>query len=144
MSDLRDALDHALGAASDGYTLIRIDQLIDGEPVGVAYNLTDRCMLVLVDDTGRRHTGFDDPLGLERDDGVAQLADWLTELFCTSVVPERTQGRGWDGHGGTPYAVYDFVLADGPVSLRHAGKPAARGRPRGPAFRETVSNGVAP
>ncbi|MCS6496796.1 hypothetical protein NX905_21360 [Burkholderia thailandensis] len=119
MDDLRAALDHALGDASYKYTLIRIHQLIDGEPAGVAYNLANKCMLVLVDDTDRRHSGFDAPLGLERNDGVAKLADSLTEFFRTSVVPERLQGRGWDGHGGTPYAVYDFLLADGPTALRY-------------------------
>jgi hypothetical protein len=64
MADLRQALNHALGAAADTYTLIRIDHLVDDEPAGVAYNLANRCMLVLVDDTDRRHTGFDEPLGL--------------------------------------------------------------------------------
>ncbi|HEP6430841.1 TPA: hypothetical protein VDB83_005167 [Burkholderia cenocepacia] len=119
MADLRSALDHAFGATSDRYTLIRIDDLVEGEPAGVAYNLAEKCMLVLVDDTGRRHSGFDEPHGLERDDGVTELARSLTEFFRTSVVPERLQGRGWDGHGGTPFAVYDFVLKDGPAVLKY-------------------------
>ncbi|KGW78552.1 hypothetical protein Y046_4778 [Burkholderia pseudomallei MSHR2990] len=119
MVDRRQASNHALGAASDPYTLIRIDHLVDGEPAGVAYNLANRCMLVLVDDTGRRHSDFDEPHGLERDDGVTELARSLTEFFRTSVVPERLQGRGWDRHGGTPFSVYDFVLADSPTALKY-------------------------
>ncbi|WP_148278628.1 hypothetical protein [Burkholderia sp. KJ006] len=117
MDELRLALTGGL-ADSDKYTLIRIEQLVDGEPAGVAFNLVDARMYVLFDDTGRQHSGFEEPHGLEGD-GLTELASSLSEFFRTTVVPSTPLGMGWDGRARTPFAVYQFTLVDRPTKLKY-------------------------
>jgi hypothetical protein len=118
MDELRLALIGSLGNSADRYTLIRIEHLVDGDAAGVAYNLADKRMYVLIDDTDRLHSGFEARAGLEGS-GLDDLACSLTEFFRSTVVPAHPHGMGWDGTAKTPFAVYQFTLVDAPSVLNY-------------------------
>lgn len=114
MAELRYALCDGLNEKADGYTLIRIQQILNGTPAGVAYSLADATMYMLVDDSDRSHVGLDE---LERLD----LARALTEFFRTFVVPaQSTHGLPyWGGRDRGPFVVYKFALLDRPLKLTY-------------------------
>ena len=114
MGELRYALIDGLSEKADGYSLIRIEQILNGTPAGVAFSLTDAIMYVLVDDSGQSHVALDE---LERLD----LAQALTEFFRTFVVPaQSTHGLTyWGGRDSGPFVVYKFALLDRPLKITY-------------------------
>jgi hypothetical protein len=114
IEELRYALVDGLREKAVGYTLIRIEQILNGTPAGVAYNRADATMYVLVDDSGQAHACLD---ALERLD----LARSLTEFFRTFVVPaQSTHGLPyWGGRDNGPFVVYKFALLDRPLKLSY-------------------------
>jgi len=111
LEEMRWALIDGLNEAVNRYTLIQIQQLLDGAPIGVAYDLEDATMYVLV---SSQRAGLNE---LQRLD----LAKSLTEFFHTFVVPvQSTHGMNfWGGRHGDPFVAYKFALLDRPLKLTY-------------------------
>ncbi|SIR80400.1 hypothetical protein SAMN05880566_12313 [Janthinobacterium sp. TND4EL3] len=117
LKEYRNALESQFGAQKAGtHTLIHIDQITGPDGVGVAYNLADATMWVLIDDTARMHDPKWKALFL------AETATALTNFFRTLVAPAQNSSDAkthWGGRQRGPFVVYKFALLDKPEKLAY-------------------------
>jgi len=95
LKEYRNALESQFGAQKAGtHTLIHIDQITGPDGVGVAYNLADATMWVLIDDTARMHDPKWKALFFGRDgDRPDQL---LPHFGCPGAELQRCEDAlGW-------------------------------------------------
>ena len=115
LKEYRNALESHFGVQkADAHTLIHIDQITGPDGAGVAYNLTDATMWVLIDDTPRKHDPKWKALFL------AETATDLTNFFRTLVVPAQNSSDAktlWGGDERGPFVAYKFALLDKPEKL---------------------------
>jgi hypothetical protein len=110
------ASEDGLGSKADLYTLIHIDQLTGPEGAGVAYNLEDKAMFVMVGEATNSHK-------LETMDAfLLDVSQALSDFFRTLVIPAEgasPPGAFWGDSQHGHFVAYQFALADSPRSLRY-------------------------
>jgi hypothetical protein len=118
MTALRHAMqsEDGLGSKADQYTLIHIEQLTGPEGAGVAYNLEDKAMFVLVGEATNSHQLETMPAFL------LDVSQALSAFFRTLVIPAESAsppGVFWGDSQHGHFVAYQFALADSPRSLRY-------------------------
>lgn len=106
----QNALNKGLDSGSKKFELLTLPLLNELTDVGLAHNVQEKILLVLV-------------LGREAPEDVSvfmlDVAKELTVLYKTLIVPDQPSSRKttWDGKQRGPVIVYRFKLLDSPLSL---------------------------